>query len=104
MPTRFFTRSSRDWVSHDTYTGFIYTDLFTSLNEKGGDTAPEGSYEDGKSGYSYAFGFRGILEVICSTFDPSCHLASALVGNTNPPDSESPIQMLSPVMNIPPNR
>jgi formylglycine-generating enzyme required for sulfatase activity len=43
--------SVRGWVNHDTYTGFIYTDLFTSLNDAGGNTAPVGSYEDGKSGY-----------------------------------------------------
>jgi formylglycine-generating enzyme required for sulfatase activity len=39
------------WVNHDTYTGFIYTDLFTTLNNAGGNTSAVGSYEDGKSGY-----------------------------------------------------
>jgi len=39
------------WVSHDTYTGFIYTDLFSSLNDKGGNTSPVGNYEEGKSSY-----------------------------------------------------
>jgi formylglycine-generating enzyme required for sulfatase activity len=43
--------SVRGWVSHESYTGFIYTDLFTSLNEQGGNTVPVGSYEDGKSSY-----------------------------------------------------
>ncbi|QEL13738.1 formylglycine-generating enzyme family protein [Limnoglobus roseus] len=43
--------SVRGWVSHGTYTGFIYTDLFTSLGETGGNTTPVGSYEAGKSGY-----------------------------------------------------
>jgi formylglycine-generating enzyme required for sulfatase activity len=43
--------SVRGWVNHETYTGFIYTDLFTSLNEQGGNTAPVGSYEAGKSAY-----------------------------------------------------
>jgi formylglycine-generating enzyme required for sulfatase activity len=43
--------SVRGWVNHETYTGFIYTDLFTSLNDQGGNTAPVGSYEAGKSGY-----------------------------------------------------
>lgn len=41
----------RGWVGHSTYTGFIYTDLFTSLNEAGGNTSAVGSYEAGKSGY-----------------------------------------------------
>ena len=41
----------RGWVSHDTYTGFIYTDLFTPLNDQGGNTVPVGTYEAGKSGY-----------------------------------------------------
>ena len=39
------------WVSHSTYTGFIYTDLFSTLNAQGGDTTPVGSYETGKSAY-----------------------------------------------------
>lgn len=43
--------SVRGWVSHSTYTGFIYTDLFTSLNKAGGNTSAVGSYETGKSGY-----------------------------------------------------
>lgn len=43
--------SVRGWVSHDTWTGFIYTDLFHSLTATGGDTSPVGSYESGKSGY-----------------------------------------------------
>jgi formylglycine-generating enzyme required for sulfatase activity len=43
--------SVRGWVSHSTYTGFIYTDLFTSLNRAGGNTSAVGSYEAGKSGY-----------------------------------------------------
>lgn len=43
--------SVKGWVSHSTYTGFIYTDLFTSLNEKGGNTSPVGAFEAGKSAY-----------------------------------------------------
>jgi formylglycine-generating enzyme required for sulfatase activity len=39
------------WVNHDTYTGFIYTDLFDRLNAVGGTTSPVGSYEDGRSAY-----------------------------------------------------
>jgi formylglycine-generating enzyme required for sulfatase activity len=41
----------RGWVSHSTYTGFIYTDLFTSLNRAGGNTSAVGAYEEGKSAY-----------------------------------------------------
>ncbi len=41
--------SVRGWVSHDTWTGFIYTDLFHELNAVGGDTSAVGSYENGKS-------------------------------------------------------
>lgn len=43
--------SVRGWVSHGTYTGFIYTDLFSLINAAGGNTTPVGSYEAGKSGY-----------------------------------------------------
>jgi formylglycine-generating enzyme required for sulfatase activity len=39
------------WVNHDTYTGFIYTDLFDRLNAAGGTTSPVGSYENGRSAY-----------------------------------------------------
>lgn len=45
------TGSVRGWVSHTTNTGFIYTDLFTELNAKGGNTSTVGSYPEGKSGY-----------------------------------------------------
>lgn len=41
----------KGWVNHKTYTGFIYTDLFSALNATGGNTTPVGSYEDGKSAY-----------------------------------------------------
>jgi formylglycine-generating enzyme required for sulfatase activity len=41
----------RGWVGHATYTGFIYTDVFTELNRLGGNTTPVGAYESGKSGY-----------------------------------------------------
>jgi formylglycine-generating enzyme required for sulfatase activity len=43
--------SVRGWVGHDTYTGFIYTAIFTDLNEVGGNTTPVGTYEEGKSFY-----------------------------------------------------
>lgn len=43
--------SVRGWVSHSTYTGFIYTDLFKSLNDAGGNTSAVGAYPAGKSGY-----------------------------------------------------
>jgi formylglycine-generating enzyme required for sulfatase activity len=45
------TGAVRGWVNHDTWTGFIYTDLFTALNNAGGNTSAVGSYEAGKSGY-----------------------------------------------------
>ena len=32
------------WVQHTTWTGFIYTSLFTQLGATGGNTAPAGSY------------------------------------------------------------
>jgi formylglycine-generating enzyme required for sulfatase activity len=41
----------RGWVSHATYTGFIYTDLFSALNAVGGNTTAVGSYEAGQSAY-----------------------------------------------------
>lgn len=43
--------SVRGWVGHATYTGFIYTDIFTELNSVGGHTTPVGAYPDGISGY-----------------------------------------------------
>lgn len=45
------TGSVSGWVNHDTYTGFIYTDLFDSLNAVGGTTTPVGSFENEKSAY-----------------------------------------------------
>jgi formylglycine-generating enzyme required for sulfatase activity len=41
----------RGWVNHETWTGFIYTDVFSALNERGGNTSPVGAYPDGVSGY-----------------------------------------------------
>jgi formylglycine-generating enzyme required for sulfatase activity len=41
----------RGWVNHQTNTGFIYTDLFRSLDDVGGNTVAVGSYPDGVSGY-----------------------------------------------------
>lgn len=39
------------WVNHTTYTGFIYTSLFTQLSATGGNTAPVGSFAGGTSPY-----------------------------------------------------
>jgi len=39
------------WVNHDTWTGFIYTDVFDSLNASGGFTTAVGSFTNGVSGY-----------------------------------------------------
>lgn len=39
------------WVSQDTHTGFIYTDLFDEWNRGGGWTSPVGQYPDGASYY-----------------------------------------------------
>ncbi|MCX7044511.1 MAG: SUMF1/EgtB/PvdO family nonheme iron enzyme [Candidatus Sumerlaeota bacterium] len=41
----------RGWVDHNTWTGFIYTDLFDALNAVGGYTAAVGSYANGVSAY-----------------------------------------------------
>jgi formylglycine-generating enzyme required for sulfatase activity len=41
----------RGWVNHETWTGFIYTDVFSALNERGGNTSPVGAYPEGVSGY-----------------------------------------------------
>ena len=43
--------SVRGWVNHETWTGFIYTDVFTALNDRGGNTSAVGSYPEGASGY-----------------------------------------------------
>ncbi|MBI3882571.1 MAG: SUMF1/EgtB/PvdO family nonheme iron enzyme [Verrucomicrobia bacterium] len=37
------------WVDHNTWTGFIYTDLFTAVNNVGGTTTPVGTYTNGAS-------------------------------------------------------
>jgi len=50
----------RGWVGHSTYTGFIYTDLFTQIKRAGGNTSPVGAYEAGKSGYG-AYDMAGNL-------------------------------------------
>jgi formylglycine-generating enzyme required for sulfatase activity len=39
------------FVNHTTFTGFIYTDVFTALNGVGGFTTPVGSYPNGVSPY-----------------------------------------------------
>ena len=41
----------RGWVNHETWTGFIHTDVFAALNERGGNTSPVGAYPTGVSGY-----------------------------------------------------
>jgi formylglycine-generating enzyme required for sulfatase activity len=58
--------SVRGWVSHATYTGFIYTDLFGALNAAGGNTSPVGSYEEGKSAYG-CYDMAGNLWNWCET-------------------------------------
>jgi len=37
------------WIDHKNYIGFVYTDLFTELMEKGGYTTPVDQYPGGKS-------------------------------------------------------
>lgn len=39
------------WVNHDTWTGFIYTDVFSAINAVGGYTSAVGKYTNGVSGY-----------------------------------------------------
>jgi len=39
------------WVNHDTWSGFIYTDVFDALNGFGGYTTPVGTYTNGVSPY-----------------------------------------------------
>src|SRR2546423_1003667 len=39
------------YVNHDTYNGFIYTNLFDQINSVGGNTTPVGTYPNGKSAY-----------------------------------------------------
>jgi formylglycine-generating enzyme required for sulfatase activity len=56
----------RGWVSHSTYTGFIYTDLFTTLNAQGGNTSAVGAYEAGKSAYG-AYDMAGNVWNWCDT-------------------------------------
>lgn len=37
------------WVDHSNYLGFIYTDIFTEINDAGGNTCPVDAYPDGAS-------------------------------------------------------
>lgn len=37
------------WVDHTNYLGFIYTDIFTEINEAGGNTCAVDAYPEGKS-------------------------------------------------------
>jgi formylglycine-generating enzyme required for sulfatase activity len=39
------------WIDHDTYTGFVYTDVYDALIAEGGFTTAVGAYEAGKSAY-----------------------------------------------------
>jgi len=39
------------WVNHDTYTGFIYTSVYDTLMDTGGNTAAVGTYPSGASAY-----------------------------------------------------
>ena len=39
------------WVNHDTYTGFIYTSVYDTLMDSGGNTASVGTYPAGASAY-----------------------------------------------------
>ena len=45
------TGSVNNWVNHNNYTGFIYTDTFTVVNARGGFTSPVDQYPTGKSYY-----------------------------------------------------
>ncbi|MBR5349831.1 MAG: SUMF1/EgtB/PvdO family nonheme iron enzyme [Prevotella sp.] len=37
------------WIDHNNYTGFVYTDLFTKINDTGGYTCSVSDYEEGVS-------------------------------------------------------
>lgn len=37
------------WINHTDYTGFVYTDLFTAINEAGGNTCAVDAYPEGIS-------------------------------------------------------
>ncbi|MBO4571474.1 MAG: SUMF1/EgtB/PvdO family nonheme iron enzyme [Bacteroidales bacterium] len=37
------------WVDHTNYLGFIYTDIFTEINDAGGNTCPVDAYPEGAS-------------------------------------------------------
>jgi formylglycine-generating enzyme required for sulfatase activity len=41
----------RGWIDHNTWTGFVYTDVFVQLSAAGGFTTPVGSYPEGASAY-----------------------------------------------------
>ena len=41
----------RGWIDHATWTGFVYTDLFTELGSTGGYTSAVGAYPTGVSPY-----------------------------------------------------
>lgn len=43
--------SVRGWVDHDAHAAFLDTDVFHAFGARGGDTAPVGSYPEGRSAF-----------------------------------------------------
>jgi formylglycine-generating enzyme required for sulfatase activity len=61
------------WIDHNTWTGFVYTDLFTELGKAGGFTTAVGSYKDGASYY-------GCCDMAGNAFEWTSSLITAVNG------------------------
>ena len=63
----------RGWIDHDTWTGFVYTDLFTELGKTGGYTSAVGAYPAGISPY-------GCYDMAGNAFEWTASLITATNG------------------------
>ena len=61
------------WVDHSTYTGFVYTDIMDSINTRGGNTTPVGTYTGGISTY-------GCYDMAGNAFEWTSSLITAVNG------------------------
>lgn len=61
------------WVNHANYTGFVYTDLFKSINDAGGYTLDWDAFPECASSY-------GIFDMLGNSWDWTCSVIIAVNG------------------------